>query len=275
MGTLRVCSLAAGRPKSAHQMCLNSCLVLGENTAHQLELWKRPDSGVSLSACGWWWQSCWWRWSYLSIFGPAAAAWAPAAFSGVRKWGSPEAWESPRLPLCQRALRAWGRGEGGERNRPVLECKCVEYRLHFVWGFSVCFSFFFVLFGFPTQSSEVLDGVLSCRAAAVAELQNCCLTIQMWMVILPYELATSLGEGDHLCCCTGGFPEHLWEEEHRHYARAGSQFLGRAGALWMKHVRRLAAGSPDVSKLLLPLQKTIIDIRCMARIWKYVHGIHF
>lgn len=43
------------RPKSVHQMCLNSCHVLGENMVHQFELWKRPDSSAALSACCWWW----------------------------------------------------------------------------------------------------------------------------------------------------------------------------------------------------------------------------
>lgn len=31
-----------------------------------------------------------------------------------------------------------------------------------------------------------------------------------------------------------------------YYAQARPQLLSQAGALWMKHVRGLAAGSPDV-----------------------------
>lgn len=268
IGTLHVFSLAAVRPKSAHHMCLNSCLVLGENMAQQLELWKRPDSWASSSVYVWWWQHCWWVQAHLATLGPAAA-WAPAAFSGVRRWGSPGTRESPRLPLCQCALRAWCRAVGEGSNHPVLDCKCVEYRLPFisVWGFfSVYLGFCYVCFSYYEQWG-IGWGI---------KLESCCLTTPMWKVISSHELATSLCEGDQLCCCTGGLPEYPWEEEHRYNAWAGSQLLGKAGALWMEYVTGLAAGSPDVPQvLLLPLQKIVIDIRCMACEWKCVYVMHF
>lgn len=154
----------AGRPKSAHQMSLSSSLALGGNMAHQPELWREPGSWVSslhvvgddkaVGGDGHIWQ-------YLALLHPEPLL--PSL-----GW---EGGESPQLRLCQRALRAWGRGEGGRSELPGTRVQVVEYRMPFTfeWGFFSLFGFL-GLFHFPTESSEILDGVLSCRVAAVAGL---------------------------------------------------------------------------------------------------------